>query len=156
MGHVGLWIRVPPLDHRKPQSPLRKKSINALQHHPTSSILTLNCSPHAPRPPMSPCHPMSPHPQVPPLPHTLSSPAQHSVPIVCGPYPQILPRSSHGPVPPMPLTSLSPTSVPYTCSSSTFLSCSSCSCPSTMWLYKSLMGMGVRRDPTWAKGVLEG
>ena len=87
-GHVGLWIRAPPLGHREPQSPLRKKSKNAFQHHPTSPILTPNPSPHDPRPSTSPCHPTFPHPQVPPLPHTLPSPAQHSAPAACGPYPQ--------------------------------------------------------------------
>ena len=112
--------------------------------------------------PQAPYVPMPPHVPAPTSPtftsHVVFSCAalcSYSLWSISSDPPQILPRSSHGPVPPMPLTSLSPTSVPYTCSSSTFLSCSSCSCPSTMWLYKSLMGMGVRRDPTWAKGVLE-
>ena len=86
------------MGHREPQSPLRKKSINALQHRPTSPTLTPNRSPHAPTPPTSPCHPMSPHPHVPPLPHTLPSPAQHSDPAGCGPYP----KSSHVPTHPSP------------------------------------------------------
>ena len=49
-----------------------------------------------------------------------------------GPYPQILPRY-RVPVSPVPPTSLSPTSVPYTSPCSAFLSCSSQSCPSTVW-----------------------
>lgn len=91
-GHVGLCTRAPPLGHREPQSPLRKKSIHALHHRPTSPILIPNRSPHAPRPPPSPCRPMSPCPQIPPSPHTLPSPAQHSAPAGCVPHPpQILP-----------------------------------------------------------------
>ena len=49
-----------------------------------------------------------------------------------GPYPQILPRY-RVPISPVPPTSLSPTSVPYTSPCSAFLSCSSRSCPSTVW-----------------------
>ena len=93
--HVALWIRAPPLGHREPQSPLRKKSMNALQHHPTSSILTQNLSPRAHKPPTYPCHPTSPHPQVPPVTHTLPPPEKHSAPVGCGPHPLILPKSSH-------------------------------------------------------------
>ena len=91
--HVGLWIRAPPLGCREPQSPLRKKSMNALQHYSTSSVLTPNRSPRAPRPPTYPCHVMSLHPQVPPEPHTSPSPVKHSAPAGCGPYPLILPKS---------------------------------------------------------------
>ena len=93
--HVRLPMRAPPLGHREPQSPLRKKSMNARQHHPTSSILTPNRSPRAPRPPTYPCHPTSPHPQVPPVTHTLPPPEKHSAPVGCGPHPLILPKSSH-------------------------------------------------------------
>ena len=49
-----------------------------------------------------------------------------------GPYPQILP-CYRVPISPVPPTSLSPTSVPYTSPCSAFLSCSSQSCPSTVW-----------------------
>ena len=72
-------------------------------------------------------------------------------------HPKPLPTCPHNPYvpgPTVPLTSLSPTAVPCTCSSPAFLSCSSHPCPSTLWLYKSLMGMGLRRALRWAMGFL--
>ena len=158
--HVGLWIRAPPLGHREPQSPPRKKSTSALQHHPTSSILSANSSPRALIPPTSPCHPTSPHPQVPPVPHTLPSPVKHSAPVGCGPHPLILPKSSHVlirvPQYPQyhPLHFLRPTSVPYTFSSSSFLTCRSHPCHSTGRLYGIWRQVRGRRGQRWAMGVL--
>ena len=157
--HVGLLIRAPTLGCRELQSPLRKKSMNALQHHSTSPILTPNRSPRAPRPPTYPCHLTSPHPQVPPVPHTLPSPVKHSAPVGCGPHPLILPKSSHVlirvPQYPQyhPLHFLRPTSVPYTFSSSSFLTCRSQPCHSTVRLYGIWRQVGGRRGQRWATGV---
>ena len=142
-GHMGFWIRTPPLGHREPQSPLRKESINTFQHLPTSPILT-QTPPHVPPDPL--------HPHANPRPHSHKS---HLYLTRC-----LLLHSTLLPLPvahiPSAPTSLSPTSVLCRCcSSSTFLSCCSHHCPSTIWLFGCWREKGLRRGPRWATGVLE-
>ena len=129
----------------------------ALLHILRSDPKPLPTSPETPHIPM-PRHVSAP--KFPPLPHTLPSPVKHSAPVGCGPHPLILPKSSHVlirvPQYPQyhPLHFLRPTSVPYTFSSSSFLTCRSHPCHSTVRLYGIWRQVGGRRGQRWALGVL--
>ena len=126
----------------------------ALLHILRSDPKPLPTSPQTPHVPMPPDVPAPTSP-------TCTSHLAFSCEALCScrlwstsPYPpQILPCSDPcSPVSPVPPTSLSPTSVPYTFSSSSFLTCRSHPCHSTVRLYGIWRQVGGRRGQRWAMG----
>ena len=125
-------------------------------HIPNSDPKPLPTSPQTPHVPMPPDVPAPTSP-------TCTSHLAFSCEALCScrlwstsPYPpQILPCSDPcSPVSPVPPTSLSPTSVPYTFSSSSFLTCRSHPCHSTVRLYGICRQVRKRRGQRWATRVL--
>ena len=120
-------------------------------HSDPKPLPTSPQTPHVPMPPDVPA-PTSP---------TCTSHLAFSCEALCScrlwstsPYPpQIHPCSDLcSPVSPVPTTSLSPTSVPYTFSSSPFLTCRSHPCYSTVRLYGIWRQVRGRRGQRWAMG----
>ena len=147
-------------------------STYGLQGTPIPSQEEINeCTPtplHIPHsdPKPLPTSPQTPHVPIPvhvpaPTSPTCTSHLAFSCEALCScrlwstsPYPpQILPCSDLcSPVSPVPTTSLSPTSVPYTFSSSPFLTCRSHPCYSTVRLYGIWRQVRGRRGQRWAMG----